>query len=417
MTTLQRIAFTGFLALSPLFGQTGDQDNIVLKKIAALESRIKELEESLAKSPKAEAAPAPAAAPVAAAQPAPAPAPPPMEDMDHSSHDGALGSFGSGMQMRGFGDIQYRASNDHVNTNSFLLGQFDLFMSSRLSEKWNFIAESVIQADAKTNSFGFEIERLMLQYKMNDYLNLSFGRYHAAIGYYNTAFHHGTWFQTAVGRPKLFAFEDEGGILPIHDVGVAAEGRVPSGKWNVTYIAEIGNGRASRNRDAEYVQNVFSDRNRKAVNVGFYARPEWMSGWQFGASMYVDKLAPDNFARINQKVMAGHLVYNRNKVEFLNEVVVVGNGVQGKNRTFRHTGFYSQVSKGYGMLHPYFRYEYLNVNERDPLFYDYGRSNGPIGGLRWDAGEYSAFKIQYGRMSSNLRGTYDEVKAQLSFAF
>jgi len=36
-------------------------------------------------------------------------------------------------------------------------------------------------------------------------------RYHTAIGYYNTAYHHSTWFQTTTGRPFLFEFEDKGG--------------------------------------------------------------------------------------------------------------------------------------------------------------------------------------------------------------
>jgi hypothetical protein len=43
--------------------------------------------------------------------------------------------------------------------------------------------------------------------------------------------------QTAVGRPFIFAFEDEGGILPIYNVGLSAAGRVPSGGLNLQYVA------------------------------------------------------------------------------------------------------------------------------------------------------------------------------------
>jgi hypothetical protein len=52
--------------------------------------------------------------------------------------------------------------------------------------------------------------------------NVVVGRFHSAIGYSNTAYHHGTWLQTTTGRPLLFQFEDQGGILPIHNVRLTA---------------------------------------------------------------------------------------------------------------------------------------------------------------------------------------------------
>ena len=97
------------------------------------------------------------------------------------------------------------------------------------------------------------------------------GRYHTSIGYYNTAYHHGKWFQTAVGRPFLFRFEDEGGILPIHNVGVSVQGRIPSGKLGLNYVAEMGNGRTSRSLDLSPVQNVVSEKNGKSINLALIA--------------------------------------------------------------------------------------------------------------------------------------------------
>lgn len=84
--------------------------------------------------------------------------------MNHSGHDSPMGS-GPGLQLRGFGDFTYKATDQGGSTNGFTLGQFDLFMTSKLSEHWNFLAESVIQADKATNSFGFEIERMLVTYK------------------------------------------------------------------------------------------------------------------------------------------------------------------------------------------------------------------------------------------------------------
>src|SRR5262249_32299303 len=152
-------------------------------------------------------------------------------------------------------------------TNTFTLGQVDLFVNSRLSDKMSVLAEMVFEAEPD-NGLSFELERILFQYAVNDYFTMNVGRYHSAIGYYNTAFHHGTWFQTALGRPFMFRFEDDGGILPIHNVGVSVSGRIPSGDLRLSYVADIGNGRASRTKDAELVQNKRDQDNGKSFNFG-----------------------------------------------------------------------------------------------------------------------------------------------------
>ena len=39
------------------------------------------------------------------------------------------------------------------------------------------------------NEMAVDLERMLLTYTANDHFKLSFGRYHTAIGYYNTTFH------------------------------------------------------------------------------------------------------------------------------------------------------------------------------------------------------------------------------------
>ena len=108
------------------------------------------------------------------------------------------------------------------------------------------------------------------------------GRYHTAIGYYNTAYHHSTWLQTATGRPFLFKFEDDSGILPIHNVGVSVTGIIPSGRLGLHYIAEVGNGRASSSPNAEPVQNTVDENNGKSFNLRILFRPTGVRGLQAG---------------------------------------------------------------------------------------------------------------------------------------
>src|SRR4029077_10214331 len=122
------------------------------------------------------------------------------------------------------------------------------------------------------NDYEEDLERVLFEYRYNDYFKLAFGRDQTAIGYYNLAFRHSSWFQTPIGRPFLFQFEDEGGILPGHIVGASASGEIPSGILGLHYIAEVGNGRTGT-RGAEPVQNFVDDNAHKSGRLKIFWRP------------------------------------------------------------------------------------------------------------------------------------------------
>jgi hypothetical protein len=259
---------------------------------------------------------------------------------------------------------------------------------------------------------------MVLQYSRNDYFNLAIGRYHTAIGYYNTAYHHSTWFQTATGRPFLFQFEDRGGILPIHSVGVSASGQIPSGWMGLHYVAEVGNGRASRSPfEDEPVQNVVDDQNRKAFNLALFARPEAVRGLQTGFSIYRDVLAPNGQARIGETILAVHAVYIQSNFEWLNEGVVIRHAPEGLARVFNTPGFYTQISRGFGAYRPYFRYQYVNASDHEPIFPDVARRQGPSVGIRFDASESVALKLQYDYTSIRNHQAISALAMQVGFTF
>lgn len=341
--------------------------------------------------------------------------PVPSEAASHEGHDGMSFEGMPTLQMRGFADVQYHISDQRGEKNAFALGQLDLFITSRLADNLDVLAELVLEGD-EHNAFGFEAERLLLQYRANEYLTLGVGRYHSSIGYYNTAYHHGTWFQTATGRPFLFAFEDEGGILPIHNVGLTATGAIPSGRLGLHYVAEVGNGR-SYSPGKEQVAIVTDNNNGKTMNLGLFARPEWVPGLQIGGSVYRDRLSPEGLPSMGQTIFAGHVVYTNPRFEWLNEGILMRHDPRGQH-SLHTTGFYTQVSQQFGKFRPYFRYQYLNVPAREPLFgTEVGRRNGPSLGVRYDLSEFAALKVQYDRTDRRGRSSLNEVTMQASFAF
>jgi hypothetical protein len=317
------------------------------------------------------------------------------------------------LQLRGFGDIRFRATNEPGDPSTFGIGQLDLFITSQLAGDLALLSEVVFEAD-DDNHYAVDVERLLLQFSPSDFLDIGFGRYHTGIGFYNNAYHHGEWFQTALGRPRLFEFEDDEGILPVHGVGITARGRVPSGRLGLHWLAELGNGR--RHLGAEAVQVVQDDNSFKAVNVGFLLRPEWVPGLQTGLSVYRDRPASAS-GRVDQSIIAAHVVYQSGTFEQLNEVVLVRNTPTGEAHTSNTMGIYTQLSRRFGRLSPYFRYEYLDVPEDDPLISTVGRISGPSLGIRYDFRDLAALKVQWNRVTRRASEPVDGITAQVAFRF
>jgi hypothetical protein len=135
--------------------------------------------------------------------------PPPTSMVQESREEHIVPS----VKLRMFGDAGYLASTQKGSIHSFRIGALDLFMTGTLTDRVSVLGE-VLLAPTQHNTIALDLERLLFQYKQNDYVRFAIGRYHTAIGYYNTAFHQGAWFQTAIKPPFMYAFDEQGGFLP-----------------------------------------------------------------------------------------------------------------------------------------------------------------------------------------------------------
>lgn len=339
------------------------------------------------------------------------------------------------LNIRGYADVGFFANQGAVTPEDhsrFALGQFNLFMTSRISSRANVLAELIVEP-GDNNAISVDLERLLFNYSVSDSLNISLGRYHTSIGYYNTAYHHSFWMQTTVARPFLFQFEDDGGILPVHNVGLSLNGALLSKDLGLHHVVEVGNGRTSRSRIDGAEQNAIDENGHKSLNLAMFVRPERWRGLQAGFSYYLDRLTPDAGslfenptnpfpasvaarARIDERILAAHVVYQSSRFEFLNEAVLIGHDLNGY-RAFYTPGFYSQVSNRWGQVRPYFRYQYVNANSYEPVFGDVGLRQGPSAGVRFDFTESAAFKIEYDRTMLRGIAPVNGMATQVSFAF
>jgi hypothetical protein len=103
--------------------------------------------------------------------------------------------------------------------------------------------------------------------------------------------------------------------------------------------------------------------------------------------------------------------------EWLNEVVLVRHSPEGTSRVFNTPGFYTQISKRFGSYRPYFRYQYINAPNSEPIFPDVGLRAGPSVGLRYDAAESVALKLQYDYNTLRAQPGVNALTLQLGFTF
>lgn len=384
------------------------------KRIDDLEASQKQMLEAINKMGVAPLAATPAPPPEATATPAETVEAQPETPVAH-----VLGPI----QFHGFSDIDYgRAWFEKQppgglkgSTTSFNVGDFDLYTNTQLSDNWSMLGEMLVTSDF-SNSFEVEMDRLLLTYTKNDYFKISVGKFATALGYFPGQFHRAQYFETGIGRPIMYSDEDNGGILPVHNVGITATGLIPSGSLGLHWIAEVANGVSSSHPD-EIFQNFVDENNGKAVNVQLFVRPEKISGLRAGISVYHDTLHPPELPQVNELVFTAHAVYVGSKLEWLNEAAVVRHTVKGLDQTFYSPTMYTQVAWAFGKTRPYFRYDYQNVNAGDPISGSLGRHNGPSVGISRHLSNYVVWKLQYGRLSQRDITATNAATTQLAFAF
>jgi hypothetical protein len=320
--------------------------------------------------------------------------------------------------VRAFGAVEWGATERQESPNSFTLGQFALFATSNLTERISVLAEVVMEGGVDTRVVT-DLERLQLTFRWNDHLHVTAGRYHTGIGFYNTAFHHGAFFETPIGRPRVFAFEDEGGVLPVHDVGMTVRGRIPRTGSGLNYLVEVGNGRSwatdghNLPNDAE---GVVSDQNEsKATNVGLSYRHERLPGLEVGGSYYRDTIPHGTLPAVRQRIAAAYVAYRTPTVEVLAEWLTLSHRTPAGTR--RDAAGYAQASTALGVIRPYYRYDRLAISPGTPFIGALGSFTAHTVGLRIDPSEWVGFKAQYERADFRSQRGVDAVRTQLVFVF
>lgn len=322
--------------------------------------------------------------------------------------------------IRGFGHAQYDAKENKrkgKDSNNFTLGGVDLYITSKIARNLFFLNETVFEFD-DTGANILDVERVLLKYEYANWLQVSAGRGHTALGYWNQRYHHGVWLHTTTDRPILYRFEDDGGILPVHFVGVEASGRINTAAGQVSYTANVANGRG---KITDEVQIIKDDNNGKMVGGRLTFEPMFANGLGFGANFLFDTIPANpgvagRSTEIDEIIGGAHFFWVDGPVEFIVEASLIHH-----NSSFEknHVGGYAQLAYQMGDYKPYYRFDYLEIEEGDPFFAGLDEvedTEEHTLGVRYEWFPFAAIKGEFRIKDSTSKESYAGT-IQLSFAF
>jgi hypothetical protein len=304
------------------------------------------------------------------------------------------------LHLSGFADITFAAQAASEGPRGFSEGQFVLHLASALSPRVSFFGELSFtpRADAGTGNppatgFNAEVERVIVRFDQSDQLKVSFGRYHTPINYWNTAFHHGQWLQTTISRPEMVQFG--GRFIPVHFVGALAEGSIPAGGLNLNYQAGVGNGRGSVISRA----NDAGDNNaRPAWLVTAFAKPDRPLWLQVGGSVYFDRITIAGRPEVDERIVAAHAVWLREDPEVIAEIAHARhrdvNGLVSAGNLAYYVQAAYRLPPPAAAFKPYYRFEHIDIDRRDPVFSTIPNLDGSTAGVRFDISTYVAIKTE-----------------------
>lgn len=87
-------------------------------------------------------------------------------------------------------------------------------------------------------------------------------------------------------------------------------------------------------------------------------------------------------------------IYIRHGLEFLNEGFLIRHDFEQGSKVYNMPAFYSQISKEFHRIRPFFRYQYINANQGGFLA-DIALRHGPSFGARYDFNDFIALKTQF----------------------
>ncbi len=396
-----------------------------MKMIEALGARVKELESR-------------ASAGTAVAAAAPEPAAERLESVEQKvaqieTSNATRQADDSGLPIHGFADVNVGNRNLYYSyyegTN---VGSLDLFLAPKLGDRVVSLAELIFEV-GPDGEVGTDLERFQIGYQFSDEATVWVGRFHTPYGYVNTALHHGVWLADALRRPKFANFEDKGGVMPAHTVGVWVTGAKRSEDGKFLYDFYVGNGQEIEDGIVDMQSGGTA---HGAAIAGSRLSYQFMDGVADGLLVgidgFSDKVSSNQSLALTRLHMLGaYAAYDTDTWEDILEFYSFHDtDLTGASGTHTSNAWFAQFAYRAPWCLPYVRFERASLDQADPYFAEqiFGASyyRGALG-ARFDINTQSSIKFELAHTrNTDLRARdlaigiperYNEVLAQYAVRF
>lgn len=294
------------------------------------------------------------------------------------------------------------------------------FVYAAESERFRFFTE----LHAASGDVG-EIARLQAGWRLDSGATLWLGRFHNPQGYWNTQHHHGTYVQTAIGRPGIERFDDEGGILPSHFVGLLLDGRRAAGEGVVRYELGLGQSGVLEPSGIESPKLFGAPRGRRlTASARVSYSPRDGDPTALGAFLGRNRLSAEEVpdaSEVRQTVGGIFGVWARENLRLTGAVFFIENDLDNgaTRRTGRFANAYLQAEyQANPAWTAYGRLEDSRGDANDPYLALFPRfvARQTVAGMRWDFARHQALKFEYARPLL-AEGGFDQFAIQWSMVF
>lgn len=331
-----------------------------------------------------------------------------------------------------FGHIEYQLNNQNHSTNSFFqLGEQDLFVFAKLSDKISFLGENIVRFDSKSPSFFIpSIERAQLKFDYFKNNSIVVGKIHTPTNYWNDRYHHGRLFFPTIDRPLMFSY-----VVPLHTFGIRLQGN-DIGKLKFGYNIVFGNGISSNDfsKSGSNLSSMFGVSikpiNKMQLSLSYYNDfiENNVAGVHSGHSSAIHQSASKAYkGNINFELVSSSIAYFTNSLELLNEFSFNRTKTDSLGTSENWSNFFYLGYKFKDKFTPYTVIDFIDISNKE-LHVAQLDANRTIFGFRYDFNHLINLKCQFA--VNNLKNIFalsktmhlhqhpfSEFKIQLAYGF
>jgi len=277
--------------------------------------------------------------------------------------------------------------------DGFQEARLALHLSSRLSTRITTFVEAELTVTEDNTSDS--IERYVVKYDIDNNSQVSVGRYHAPVGYWNQYYHHGRWLQISKDRPVQNEFGS--GFVPAHYLGVMYERKIRTESQTIDLDVGFGKGREANIIVPDFAGPV-TIKGDEAIVAQVNITPNEGRKLSYGGSVWIGDLRGSDGSVFGEQVFTAHVRYLGNSGEFLAEISTVKHDYDDARGDTNNYGAYIEYSHRLstlqGRLRPYVRLDFLDIDENDFVFDNLESKDRQTLGIRYDVTDNSAIKFE-----------------------